>query len=567
MVVSHHPGFPFLTALVIVPLAGAVVVALLHRVHRVASEILAVVASLATLGLAIAVFALMEVHNGRYQLVSQHVWAKDLGISWYVGVDGISIFLVLLTTVLFPLAIVGARSRHDTPAFLAWLLLLEAACIGSFISLDLILFFLFFELTLVPAYFLIGGWGHSRRAYAAIKFFVYTFLGSAFLLVGILAIAFLHQSQTHVLTFALPALEHTHLSGTTGVLLFLAFAAAFAVKAPLFPFHTWSPDAYAEAPTAGSLVLVAILAKLGTYGILRFNLNLFPQATRTLAPLMLTLAVIGVLYGAIVACAQRDLKRLVAYSSLAGIGFITLGLVGLSTQGLTGGVLLMVNHGIIMAAIVLLVGWIYERRHTWQVSELRGLQTPAPVMAAAFTVAMMASIGLPGLSGFVSEFLVLSGTFITHRWWAVAATLGVIFAAIYFLWAYQQSFHGTPRPVDTTTRDLDWRERGVIAPLLALIVLLGVYPKPVLDRIEPSVNRILDHVEAVTGTKEPSVARLGPAAALGGTSHHLVRDLISPFYSPCLTASCVPGGHPSTSHRATSYRLAGSGLTGNGANR
>ena len=220
-----------------------------------------------------------------------------------------------------------------------------------------------------------------------------------------------------------------------------------------------------------------------------------------------------IVYGAVVACAQRDLKRLVAYSSLAGIGFIVLGFIGLSTQGLTGGVLLMVNHGIIMAAILLLIGWIYERRQTWQVNELRGLQTPAPLMAAAFTVAMMASIGLPGLNGFVSEFLVLSGTFLTHRWWAVAATLGVIFAAMYLLWAYQQSFHGKPDAMNAGTRDLDWGERLIIAPLLILIVLLGVYPAPVLSRIEPSVNRIIAHVEAVTHTHQPAVARYGPAGA------------------------------------------------------
>ena len=275
--------------------------------------------------------------DGGYQLVSDHVWAKDLGIHWSLGIDGISLFLVVMTALLFPLALLGARVKRDPRSFVAWVLLLEAACLGSFVSLDLVLFFLFFELTLVPAYFIISGWGYARRGYAAIKFFIYTFAGSAFLLVGILAVAFIHQSQTGVLTFELPALVHTHLSGTEGVLLFLAFTAAFAVKAPIFPFHTWSPDAYAEAPTAGAVLLAAVMAKLGTYGIIRFDLNLFPQATRTLAPWLLTLAVIGILYGALVACAQRDLKRLLAYSSLAQIGFIVLGTFALNSQGLTGG--------------------------------------------------------------------------------------------------------------------------------------------------------------------------------------------------------------------------------------
>jgi NADH-quinone oxidoreductase subunit M len=301
----------------------------------------------------------------------------------------------------------------------------------------------------------------------------------------------------------------THLSSSTEILLFLAFTAAFAVKAPLFPLHTWSPDAYTEAPEEGSVLLSGILAKLGTYGIIRFDLNLFPHATRTLGPIFLTLAVIGIVYGAIVACAQRDMKRLVTYSSLAGIGFIALGTFSLSTQGLSGAVLLMLNHGIIVAALFILIGFIYQRRGTWQTGELRGLQKAAPVMAAVFTVVMLASIGVPGLNGFVGEFLVLSGTFITHRWWAVVAMLGVIVAAIYLLWAYQQVFHGEPRQADEKTRDLVLLERLIMAPLIILIVFLGVYPKPVLDRINPSVNQLIAHVESSTGHAELPVAVRG----------------------------------------------------------
>jgi NADH-quinone oxidoreductase subunit M len=500
----HSSAFPYLTVLVFLPAAGALVLGGWVRASRRLVEIVGMAVALTTLGFAIALTVALHAGSGGYQFVSDHVWAQSLGISWFVGVDGISVFLVLLAGVLFPIALAGARARQNTRAFVAWMLLLEAACIGTFVSLDLIMFFLFFELTLVPAYFLISGWGYTRRAYAAVKFFIYTFLGSAFLLVGILVLAFLHQSQTGVLTFSLPALEHTHLTGPTGVLLFLAFTAAFAVKAPLFPFHTWSPDAYAEAPTAGSMILSGVLAKLGTYGIIRFDLNLFPQASRTLAPLLLTLAVIGILYGAIVACAQRDLKRLVAYSSLAQIGFIALGTFAFTTEGLAGGVLLMVNHGLITAALFVLIGWIADRRGTWQVGGLRGLQSPAPVLAAAFTVAMLASIGLPGLNGFVSEFLVLSGTFLTHRWWAVAATVGVILAAVYLLWAYQQAFHGKPDEANAKTHDLRLTERLVVAPLLILIVLLGVYPKPVLDRITPAVNQLIERVDSVTHTQPPA---------------------------------------------------------------
>jgi NADH-quinone oxidoreductase subunit M len=499
--------------LVLIPAIGAAVLAVLgfdSRLPREVSYAIALLTSLTTLGFAIAALVTMKVHDGGFQLVSDHEYTgTSLGVHWYLGVDGISIFLVMLTAILFPLTIVLGRNRENARAYFGWILLLEAAVIGSFLSLDLLVFFFMFELTLVPSYFIIAGWGHQRRAYAAIKFFLYTFLGSAFLLVGILALAFIHQSQYHYLTFSLGPLMQTHLTGTEGVLLFLAFTAAFAVKAPLFPLHTWSPDAYTEAPEEGSVVLSGVLAKLGTYGIIRFDLSLFPQATRTLAPLVLTLAVIGIIYGAVVACAQRDMKRLVTYSSLAQIGFIALGTIALSTQGLAGGVLLMLNHGLIVGALFILIGFIYQRRGTWQTGEMRGLQRAAPVLAGVFTVVMLASVGVPGLNGFVSEFLVLSGTFLTHRWWAVVAVLGVILAVVYLLWAYQQVFHGEPREADEKTRDLALLERAVMAPLIILIVFLGVYPKPVLDRINPSVNQLIAHVESTTGQQQPPVAVKG----------------------------------------------------------
>jgi NADH-quinone oxidoreductase subunit M len=514
---SH--SVPFLTLLIVLPAVGGGIMALLgfdRRLPKQLSDWVAVVTSLATLVIAVIAFITMKVHFGGFQLVSDHSYTgQTLGVRWYLGVDGISVFLVLLTAVLFPLVLITGKDKAKPRSYAAWMLLLEAAVMGSFLSLDLIVFFFFFELTLIPAYFIIAGWGHERRAYAAVKFFLYTFLGSAFLLVGILTLAFIHQSQTGVLTFSLPALEHTHLSSSTEILLFLAFTSAFAIKAPLFPFHTWSPDAYTEAPAGGSVILSSLLAKLGTYGIIRFDLTLFPHATRTLAPLILTLAVIGIVYGAIVACAQRDMKRLVAYSSLAQIGFIALGTFALSAQGLSGAVLLMVNHGLIVGGLFLVIGFIYERRGTWQTNELRGLQKVAPVMAGVFTVLMMASIGVPGLNGFVSEFLVLAGTFLTHRWWAVVAVVGVIIAAIYLLWAYQQVFHGVPKPEDEKTRDLTWLERLVVAPIIILIVVLGVYPKPVLDRINPSVNQLVAHVEQATGHYQPTVDIKGVAAAEG----------------------------------------------------
>jgi NADH-quinone oxidoreductase subunit M len=530
---THDTAFPFLTVLVLLPAGAALAVALVprrigERAQRVVVYSLGLAGSLATLALAVTIAVRYHAGNGGYRLVSQHVWAQSLGISWHLGVDGISVFLLLMAALLFPLAMVAGKVPARPRSFVGWLLLLEAGCLGSFVSLDLIMFFLFFELTLVPVYFVITGWGFSRRAYAATKFFIYTFLGSAFLLVGIVAVAFIHERQTGHLTFDLVALTSTHLGLASQVLLFVAFTAAFAVKAPIFPFHTWSPDAYAESPTGGAVILAAVMAKMGTYGIIRFDLNLFPRAVVDLAPVLLTLGAIGILYGAVVACATRDMKRLVAYSSLSHIGFIVLGTFALTTQGVAGGVLQMVNHGLIIAVLFIVIGWIYERRRTWQVNELRGLQRAAPVMAGVFTVAMLATIGVPGLNGFVGEFLILTGTFLTHRWWAVVATGGVVLAALYMLWAYQQAFHHEPDPADASVKDLSWREMAVVAPLIALILVLGVYPKPVLDRITPSVTSLVQHVDKATGTHQPTIATGGhvassPARGLGATSSRRVR--------------------------------------------
>ena len=531
---THDSAFPFLTVLVILPVGTAVVAALVprglsKRAGHLTVEGVGLAGSLATLALAVTIAIRYQAGNGGYRLVSRHEWASSLGISWHLGVDGISLFLVMMAAVLFPLALLSGRVRENPRAYVGWVLLLETACLGSFVSLDLVLFFLFFELSLVPAYFVIAGWGFARRGYAAIKFFVYTFLGSAFLLVGIVAVAFIHEHQTGRLTFDLVDLAGTHLGLASQVLIFLAFTASFAVKIPIFPFHTWSPDAYAESPAAGAVLLAGVMAKMGTYGIVRFDLTLFPRAVVDLAPLLLTLGVIGIIYGAVVAAATKDLKRLVAYSSLAQLGFIVLGTFALSTQGLSGSVLQMVNHGLIVAVLFIVIGWIYERRGTWQASELSGLQRPAPVMAATFTVGMLASIGLPGLNGFVGEFLVLLGTFLTHRWWAVVATAGVVLAAIYLLWAYQQTFHREPDPKSATTRDLSWREGVVVAPLIVIIFFLGIYPKPVLDRITPSVNQLLHHVETSTSTNQPSVSNfLSPSAPGRGPNPTLLRTAGSP---------------------------------------
>ena len=503
-------AIPFLTSLVLVPAGGAALVALAPAGRRRLVTGLATAAMIATAAIAIAAAVAFKSGDGAYQMVSVHPWISALGISWSLGIDGISLFLVLMSVLLFPIALLSSGNRAGDKSFAAWLLVLEAGCVGSFLALDLLLFFVFFELTLVPVYLIISSFGHERRGYAAGKFFIYTLGASAFLLVGILALVAIHAGQSGVTTFDIRALESTRLSPTAGVLLLLAFTAAFAVKAPIFPFHTWSPDAYKEAPVGGSVILAGVMAKLGTYGIVRFDLALFPHAVVTLAPLFLTLGAAGVVYGAVVAAVQRDLKRLVAYSSLAHLGFIVVGAFALSREALSGAVLQMVNHGLYTAALFLLIAVVYRRLGTFSLTEMRGLQRRAPVLAGVFTVVMLASIGVPGLNGFVGEFLILAGTFLTHRWWAVVTTGGVVLAAVYLLWAYQQAFHGRPSESTSAMRDLTWREGAVLAPLVVLIVLLGVFPGPLLDRINPSVDRIVAHVEAVAHQRPPGVAA-GPS--------------------------------------------------------
>jgi NADH-quinone oxidoreductase subunit M len=390
---------------------------------------------------------------------------------------------------------------------------------GVFLSLDLFLFFVMFEIVLVPMYFIIGGWGYADRVYAATKFFLFTMLGSAFMLVGIITTAFLAERSLGHLTFDLVQIaEHGGIATNSARWLFVSFAVAFAVKVPIFPLHTWLPDAHTQAPTAGSVILAGVMLKLGTYGFLRFGLYLFPEAATWAAPALVTLGVIGIIYGAVVAAMQKDLKRLVAYSSVAHLGFIVLGTFALTTQSLTGGVVQMVNHGVSTGALFLLVGMIYDRRHTRLISELGGLQKAAPVLAAVFTVVMLSSIGLPGLNGFVGEYLILIGSFVTRRWWTVVAVVGVILAALYLLWAYQRVFHGEPDEANAATPDLSWADGLVLAPLLAAIVFLGVYPKPVLERIQPSVDRLIAHVEHNTDYRQPPVGVRGPAAVQTGSA-------------------------------------------------
>ena len=513
--------FPVLPTLIAVPLLTVVALLFLPPSRADYVKLAALIGSLITGAVSIYLLWNFAVGEPGFQFVSRYDWG-DLGLSVFLGVDGISLFLVVLTGILFPVAIVTTAPHHDPKPYYVWMMLLMAGSMGAFMALDLLLFFMFFEVVLVPMYFLIGGWGHGDRIYSAMKFFLYTMAASALMLVGIASLAIL-AAPAEGLTFDITVLAQHNLGSLASTLIFLSFALAFAVKVPLFPVHTWLPDAHTEAPTAGSVILAGVLLKLGTYGMLRFGVYLFPQVVSDLAPIFIGLGVVGIVYGAAVATMQSDLKRLVAYSSVAHMGFIVLGIFALNNQGLSGSVIQMVNHGISTGALFILVGWIYDRRHTRQISALGGLQKAAPIMAAVFTLVMLSSVGLPGLNGFVGEFLILLGAFSTAPWWTVVAVSGVILAALYLLWAYQRSFHGPAEGDNATMRDLSPGEVLGILPLLGLIVFMGVYPQPVLDRIEPSVDALIAHVESnVEGfaEAEPEEVTRAGAEGLVAEAHH-----------------------------------------------
>jgi NADH-quinone oxidoreductase subunit M len=442
-------------------------------------------------------------------------WITAIGTHYHLGIDGLSVWLVLLTTLTMPIAVLSSwhavEKRHL--AFYAFLLLMESTMIGVFTSLDLLLFYLFFEASLIPMFFLIGIWGGENRIYAAVKFFIYTAIGSLLMLVAIISLYFLAINQTGgtfdyvVLAEAIRTGQVTfpNIAGSetsVAVLLFFAFALAFSIKVPLFPFHTWLPDAHTEAPTAGSVILAAVLLKMGTYGLMRFNFTLFPEASRKFAWLFIALAVIGIIYGALVAMVQPDIKRLVAYSSVSHMGFVMLGMFSFTQFGMQGAVYQMLNHGISTGALFLLVGFIYERRHTRQITEFGGLANVMPNFATIFVITTMSSIGLPFLNGFVGEFLIMLGMWTSHaltgNWNWIATMLagtGVILAAVYLLWMVQRVFFGpVTNEKNKTLSDLSWREIGLILPLLFLMLFMGVYPRPFLARADESVKAIQQRV-------------------------------------------------------------------------
>jgi NADH-quinone oxidoreductase subunit M len=483
-------GAIVLNVVIFAPLAGAVAVGVLPKDRLEWPRLTALAVTVITFLLSVALLVQFKTGEAGFQFVSHREWIPQFGVGYTTGIDGVSLWMVMLTTFLMPLGVLASWSiTSRVKPYFVFLLALETGMLGVFSSIDIFLFYLFWETVLIPMYFLIGMWGYERRIYAAMKFLLFTLVGSLLMLIAILALAFAAQGH---LTFDYRTLLGTPLSLNTQRLLFLGFFASFAVKVPLVPLHTWLPDAHTEAPTAGSVMLAGVLLKMGAYGLIRFAIPLFPDAAREFVPLMIVLAIVGIVYGALVAIVQRDLKRLVAYSSVAHLGFIVLGIFVGTIQGMSGGILQMLNHGLSTGALFMLVGAIYDRRHTRQIADFGGLASSIPILAGIFLFVLLSSIGLPGLNGFVGEFLILLGTFFRYRWWVIPAAFGIVLAAIYLLWAYQRVFQGeVTREENRTMRDIDLREVVMLAPVLALIVFIGVYPRPFLDRIEPSAARVV----------------------------------------------------------------------------
>ncbi len=511
IILQHPAGTTHILSLITyLPLLGAVIIALfLPRDDSRTVKVAATICTVLTFVMSLVLLRNFEAGTHKLQLVEYANWIPSIGVAYFLGVDGISILLVLLTTLLSVIVVVCSYSQieENEKAYYACLLFLETGMLGVFVALDFFLFYIFWEIMLVPMYFLIGIWGHGRRLYSAIKFFLYTLFGSVFMLLGILALYFFNGNPdygTGKLTFNVIELINNLKVPTQPIfaglsaqdLIFLAFFLGFAIKVPMFPFHTWLPDAHTDAPTAGIVILAGVLLKMGTYGFVRFSLPLLPVGSQDMLGFVAFLAIIGILYGALVAMAQHDMKRLIAYSSVSHMGFLMLGIFALNAEGVSGGILQMINHGVTTGALFLLVGIIYERRHTREIAAFRGLSTTVPVFAVIFGITMFSSIGLPGLNGFVGEFLILVGIFNTSVTYAAFAVLGIVLGAAYMLWLYQRTMFGTPdTPENQQMSDMNYREIGYMLPLIILMFWIGLYPRPYLNLMQPTVNHYVSQMQ------------------------------------------------------------------------
>jgi NADH-quinone oxidoreductase subunit M len=494
---------PLLSLIAFTPLIGAFFVSVMPRDNEAGVRSGAFLFSLPPFVLSLLLLLWFEPGNAAFQFVEYASWMPSLGIAYSIGIDGISLFLVLLTTFLMPIVILaGWGDVHKRiKEYMIFLLLMETGMIGAFVATDLFLFYVFWEVMLIPMYFLIGIWGGERRIYAAMKLVLYTMFGSLLMLVAILYLVGQHKAATGELTFDLLQLYDFSLPLSAQRWLFAAFALAFAIKVPMFPFHTWLPDAHTEAPTGGSVILAGVLLKMGTYGFLRFAFPLFPQAAAEAMPYIAALAAVGIVYGALVCMVQPDMKRLVAYSSVSHLGFVMLGMAALNAEGVQGSIYQMLNHGLSTGALFLAVGVIYERRHTRLIREFGGLWQQLPIYGGIFMVVMLSSVGLPGLNGFVGEFLILLGAFKAHPAAAVIATSGVILGAVYLLWMYERVMLGPlANPKNRELRDLSVREILVFVPLLVMMFVMGLYPQPFLTRMQPTVDAYLTRLHQKMGT-------------------------------------------------------------------
>jgi NADH-quinone oxidoreductase subunit M len=497
--IMNNSGFPILSTLIFLPMAGAVSLLLIRRSQEGLIKWFALTVSIANFVISIPLFMRFDKTSALMQFQEKGAWIPSWNVNYSLGLDGISLLFVLLSTLITILCVLISWEsiKTKTKEFYISILLIEGAMIGVFCSLDFFLFYIFWEAMLIPMYLLIGIWGGPNRVYAAVKFFLYTLVGSVLMLVGIIFLYFYSGRTFDILELSTRIYPYN-----LQLVLFWAFFAAFAVKVPMFPVHTWLPDAHTEAPTAGSVILAAVLIKMGAYGFLRFSLPMLPEAAKAMTPVMLTLSVIAIIYGGVICLAQTDLKRLIAYSSVSHMGFVTLGIFAMNTQGMEGGILQMINHGIVTGALFLSVGAIYDRTHTRQISDYGGVASVMPLFASLFMVFTLASIGLPSTNGFVGEFLIILGGFTANQWAGVLAATGVIIGAGYMLWLYQRVFFMETNVKVAGLRDINMREVLALFPMIVLIFWIGIYPDTFLGFMHVSVRHLIDRVNEGGGVHE-----------------------------------------------------------------
>ena len=532
---NNAADFPLLSLILFTPLVG---VGVLLFVNRQRENLIKWIANIFVgLGFLVSLplWFWYDSEDASWQFVEQADWIPSIGAQYFLAVDGFSTLLILLTTLMGVIAVLSSWTAITmrVKEYYIFLLALQTGMLGAFMALDFLLFFLFWEVMLVPMYFLIAIWGSDNRLYSAIKFFLFTLIGSVVMLLGILAVYFYHYDVTGVYTFDITRFHELNIPFNTQWWIFLAFFLGFAVKVPMFPFHTWLPDAHTDAPTAGSVILAAVLLKMGTYGFIRFSLPILPDATVAFVPWVVGLSIVGIVYGALVAMAQRDWKRLVAYSSVSHMGMVMLGMFALTPVGITGSIVQQLNHGISTGALFLIVGIVYERRHTRLIADYGGLSKVMPVYAAIFLIMMMSSIGLPTLNGFIGEVLILQGVFVVSWVWAAVAASGIVLGAAYMLWLYQRTMFGNiTNPDNEKLSDLSVREFATFVPLLILAVWIGLYPKPFLGRLETSVDRVVARVNS----------DYTPRFATVGAQNEAARPLILTVEDLQRAAQTVPGG-------------------------